>query len=179
MQQWLPVIATLAGAIVAGVISFVLHIQSNKHANYLAKLHLSEERARWATEHTLERIQKFYGTIDRLLFATGQFRIQQAWEADPIGDEPPPKWVLSYNDARGNFEDELHNTKNEISLLDEEVQKRFNFSNECYMKWFLSKNKNQNVEELVALENHLHEYKTWLSAQYRAIFSSRRNSDDV
>ncbi len=95
MGDWLAVVGTLAGALVAGGISFVLLWSSNKHAPQIVKINLAEERARWAAERQLERIQIFYETIEKLIASVEQFRIQQAWASTIAGSESEkaPSWV--------------------------------------------------------------------------------------
>ena len=67
MDSWIPVIGTLSGAIVAGGISVLVHWMSNRHATENTKLILAEERAKWASEKRLERLQAFYGEVEKLL----------------------------------------------------------------------------------------------------------------
>jgi len=118
MADWLPVVGTLAGAVVAGGLSIVLHNASNKHAARILDKNLSEERARWAVEYELDQIQKFYGTIERLLDAASAFRIQQAWGRT---DDSPPSWVLSERDACEAVENARRSAHLEALLLNDDV----------------------------------------------------------
>ncbi len=95
INAWLPVIATLSGAVVAGTISVLVSWLSNKNAMQHTRLMLSEDRARWAAEKRLDNLRQMFGAVERLLNATQQFRIQQAWSATEEKEgTKPPNWVL-------------------------------------------------------------------------------------
>jgi len=175
-NDWLPVLATLSGAIVAGAISVIIHWLSNKHAKDTLGIQLSEERARWAVEYELERIQKFYATAENLLDAIIAMRIQQAWELD---SDPPPEWVLSYNDARGGAERSLDSSRSEVLLLSENVQNRYNSAVKKYDDWFMAKDRAEGVKHLQFLEKDLAEFIDFLAKYYREIFNQRRTGSDV
>ena len=180
MQAWLAVIGTLAGAVVAGVISIVLMILSNKHALKVAKLKLAEDRAQWAAERQLEQLRGFYGNLERLVGAVEQFRIQQAWDADLFGDGvPAPDWVPTYNTARGEFEDALRATGTQTSLLDEGVQAEYERVRGHYLKWLCSKTKEAGVNEILDMEKDLHAFRRWLAKCHQDIFDKRRSGRDV
>jgi hypothetical protein len=177
MQAWLPVVGTLAGAIVAAVISFILHGASNRHAMRVLKTNLSEDRARWAAEHELSRIQTFYGTIEQLVEAAVSFRIRQAWEAR--GGKPVPSWVLSAKDAREGIQTPLESAYSAISLLSLDIQTKFEKTTEHYRKWYLSDTREEGLEHLVRLEHDLEIFKKALGERYRQIFDARRSGSDL
>ncbi|HEY5336795.1 MAG TPA: hypothetical protein VIJ85_01205 [Rhizomicrobium sp.] len=179
MQMWLPVLATLAGAAVTGAIAIILARLANKHAIRVAKLHMNEERARWAAERWLERLQKFYGTVESLITAAENFRIQQAWDANPLPDGYVPPWILSYNDARGGLEDALARAGSEISLLDDDIRAEYVAAQKKYHEWFMAKTKDASVQALAALEGDLIKFKDSLAARYRQVFDARRSGADL
>jgi len=179
LDHWLPVIATLSGAIVAGTISLLVHWLSNRHATHHTKLVLAEERARWAIERRLDRLQNFYGTVEKLLDATIKFRVQQAWQATSKEyGATPPDWVLSYDDARGGFEDQLGNTASEMSLLDEDIQAEFKRLDITWLRWLLRKADDDGAKALVGLEDDIRKFQNWLSQRYRRAFEDRVKGAD-
>jgi len=180
MEAWLTLIATLAGALVAGGISALLQSISNKHALATARMNFAEERARWATERQLDRIQKFHGTIEKLMVAAVQLRIQQAWSSRFATDiTPAPKWVLSYDDARGGYEAALDNANSEMSLMDEDIQLDFLQATHRYFNWTISKTEGEGVQELVEMERELLIFKKGLAQRYRKVFDARRTGLDA
>jgi hypothetical protein len=119
MNEWLPVVGTLSGAIVAGIISILVSWRSNRNAMLHTKLTLAEDRARWAVERRLESLQQFYRTIEQLLDATEQIRIQEVWTLG-LKEEgiPIPDWVLSPGDARERFETAVRASSSQTLFLD-------------------------------------------------------------
>ena len=182
MGDWLAVVGTLAGALVAGGISFVLLWSSNKHAQQIVKINLAEERARWAAERQLERIQIFYGSIEKLIASVQQFRIQQAWESSIAESkhEKAPSWVLSYDVAKEGIEDALNFTYSEILLLDEDIQSKYNQAVTHYHRgWHFAKDKQAQVQHIMELEKELIVFKELLAARYRKVFDARRTGSDL
>jgi hypothetical protein len=179
MQAWLPVIATLAGAAVAGAISIILAHLANRHSVRILKLNMGEERAAWAAERRLERVQRFYGSIEMLIVAATNFRIQQAWDANPLPDGYLPPWVQSYNEARGSLEDAFSRTSSEISLLDDDIRSEYMEAKRKYFDWFVAKTKESSVQALLALENDLAKFKDALAIRYRQIFDARKAGTDL
>jgi hypothetical protein len=177
MQDWLPVVGTLAGAIVAGGISFILHSASNRHAIRVLKTNLSEDRARWAAEHELNRIQKFYGTIEQLIEAVLNFRIRSVWDARD--GKTAPRWVLSKEDAREGIETALQSAYSEISLLSVDIQAEFKKSTEHYRKWYLADTSEEGMEHLLHLERDLATFKRSLGERYREVFDARKSGSDL
>jgi len=174
------VIGTLAGAIVAGVISIVLAILSNRQALKTSKLTFAEERAKWAAERQLERLQKFYGTAEKLIDATTNLRIQQAWEMSYKKDKiPVPKWVLSVNDARASFVAALQNTNSEMSLLDADIQDEYIDATQRHFNWLIAKTEEQGVQELVEMERELIAFRHNIALRYRKVFDERRHGIDL
>lgn len=176
MSDWLPVFGTLAGVVVTGVISFALYWLSNHHAKDTLILKLSEERAKWAVEYELDRIQKFYVTAEKLLAAVVALRIQQAWDK---GTRPPPPWVLSYNDARGGIEKALDLAGSEVLLLNEKIRSEYRASLKGYNDWFLAEGKEDCVKSLHNLENDLTGFIEYLANHYRETFDRRRHGTDI
>jgi len=181
VNNWLPVIATLSGAIVAGVISLLVHWISNRHAMQHTKLVLAEERARWAIERRLERLQAFYGTIEKLLDATVQFRVQQVWQG--IAQKEPgatiPEWVPSYDTARGDFEDQLSNVSRELLLLDEAIQSEYDREDISWVRWIsVAIDTDNGVTALVDLEDAIRRFRLWVAKRYRTQFEERLKGAD-
>jgi type II secretory pathway component PulJ len=180
MNNWIPVIGTLLGAIVAGSISVILSFLSNRHATQNTKLVLAEERARWAIEKRLQRLQTFHGIIEKLANATSQFRIQQAWQAS-YEKEPglkPPKFVGSYEKARGEWEKQLGEVHRELLMQDEEVQSQFKQSNITWLRWLASKSIDEGVETLFSMEDDIQAFTMWLAKRYRSQFEGRYRGAD-
>ena len=177
MMDWLPVIGTLLGAIVAGGIAIILHIASNRNSRILLSMQLEEERARWAAEHELDRIRHFYRTIEQLMEAAEIFRIQQAWSTH---DRPTiPSWVPSEGEARDKIGDALRSSYSEISLLSADIQFAFRQSLENHRQWYLAKTREEGLEHLLQLEHDLDALKTRLGERYREVFDSRTSGSDI
>lgn len=180
MQAWLPIIGTLAGAVVAGAISVALMILSNRHSLRIAKLNFQEDRAKWAAERQLDRLQKFHSSLQRLVTAVEQFRIQQAWAADPLEDgTPAPKWVHSYDAARGEFEEAIRAINTDIALLDENVQAEYKRVRKHQFDWFCSKSEKEGVGVLCSMEQDLLKFRESLAQRHRNVFDSRRLGADL
>lgn len=180
MNNWLPVIATLSGAIVAGAISVLVHWLSNRHSLRHTKILLAEERAKWAIEKRLDRLQNFFGTLEKLFKATSEFRIQQAWEATAKSDPTTkiPKWVASYDKARGGFEDMLTEIARELLLLDEEVQLEYEKADISWFRWMKSKTENESAETLYKMEADIQQFRKWVAKRYRTQFEDRFKGAD-
>ncbi|MBS0473276.1 MAG: hypothetical protein JSR60_19555 [Proteobacteria bacterium] len=181
MNSWLPIFATLSGAIVAGAISLLVNWLSNRNALQHARLHLAEDRARWATEKQLSQLEDYYAEIDRLYEATHNFRIQQAWEATCREDEATkmPDWVLPYDRARSGLEEGLDRLYLKSSLLDDEIQEQFKAVREYQLKWFKSSMSHEAAEVLMEMEREIAKFRERISRRYREIFRNRRNGSDV
>lgn len=181
MDNWLPVIATLSGAIVAGAISLLVHWLSNRHSMQHTKLVLAEERARWAIEKRLENLLHFNGTMESLMDATVQFRVQQAWEAT-AKQEPEvsiPDWVWSYDKARGGFEEQFSKVSRELLLLEEDIQSEFDRLNISWVRWIgAAKTTDASVQALVGLEEDIQNFRRWLAKRYRTQFEDRFRGAD-
>ena len=175
-SNWLPVVGTLGGAIVAGGISFILHWSSNRHARVTLDQRLSEERARWAVEYELEQLRLFYGTTEKLISAAENFRLQQAWARR---EPPAPDWILPYVAARGEIEDAILIARSEALLLNEEIQSEFQTALKGHQDWFLSRDENQAVDNLLRLEKDLQTFKKYLAAYFRKVFYQRKRGIDV
>lgn len=180
MTNWLPVVATLSGAVVAGAISLLVTWLSNRHAIQTAKLTLSEDRARWATEKRLEQLRAFYRGVEDLLEATQHLRIQQAWEASEAQDSiKAPKWVLSSADAREGFERALHKMFLESCLLEREIEDQFGKVRAHQRKWLLAKTTGDGVHALTAMEQELVTFRKGVAERYRLAFEERRKGADI
>jgi hypothetical protein len=176
MDNWLPVAGTLAGAIVAASISFILHWMSNKHTQQIQQVSLSEERARWAVEHELARIQKFYGTIEKLSDAVQDIRIQQAWAGK---DGSSPNWVLSAKSAREAFENALNSAYLEVLLLDSDMQAEYEKAHSKYNDWLLAETNEEGVTKLLQMGNDLANFRNSLGERYRKVFNDRKVGADI
>jgi hypothetical protein len=180
MNNWLPVIATLSGAIVAGLISLFLHWLANKHSAQHTRLVLAEERARWATERRLADLKDFFGAIEKLMEATQQFRIQQAWAAvEEKEGTKPHSWVPSYNDARGGFENALHAAVLHSFLLEAEVEADFRDAKIIEIDWLVAKTADDAVLALCAVEQNIDKFRRRISKRYQSVFDERRKGLDI
>lgn len=180
MDAWLPVIATLSGALVAGIIAVFVQWLANKHERNHTIILLGEERARWATERYLDRLQIFFAAIESLAEAAGGFRLHNAWAIRTSEDGlEPPKWVPSYDEARSKLDDSLHEARMQVFLLDENTISEFNAAIKNYTAWQCARYRDEGVEHLFQLEKDLAEFRNWLSLQYRKSFDRRKSGLDI
>jgi hypothetical protein len=180
MNSWIPVVGTLLGATIAGVISILLSWLSNRRAAQNTKLLLSEERAKWAVEKRLERLENFYSVVEKLLDVTIQFRVQQAWHTS-AEKEPglePPEWVASYDNARGDWEEQLSVVARALLFQDEIVQAEFEKSNIKWLRWLGSKTTDEGVQALVGMEEDIQKFIKWIAKRYREQFEDRYRGTD-
>jgi hypothetical protein len=175
VNNWIPVIGTLLGATIAGVISIVLSWLSNRRTEKNTKLLLAEERAKWAVEKRLERLQVFYSAIEKLQDVTSQFRVQQVWHALIQKEEEveAPRWVQSYDKARGEWEDQFGVVTRNLLFQDEGVRTEFEKRNIKWVRWMLSKTTDEGVQILMDLEDDIQKFKEWLAKRYRDQFEDR------
>ena len=180
MNEWLPIVGTLAGATVGGAISFLLHWSANRHSRSVLKLNLANEAAKWAVERELEGIRRFYATVEKLSEATGKFRQQQAWEKLFGGsDDKPPSWMLSYADARGGLENALQAANSEKIFLDAKIQSEYDKAIKPYDDWFGATNQEESLECLIELEDSVHKFKKEVAIHFRGIFENRKSGADI
>ena len=90
----------------------------------------------------------------------------------------PPRWVLSYEDARGGFENQLFNASKELSLLEEDIQIAFEKANITSLRWLVSKATDDGVQALVELERDIGKFQKWLAQRYRKAFEDRLKGTD-
>jgi len=141
---------------------------------------LAEDRAKWAIEKRLERLKNFYSAVEKLLDVTIQFRVQQAWQAS-AKEEPglePPDWVLSYDTARGGWEDQLGVVARELLFQDEEVQAEYEKSNIKWLRWLGSKTTRDGVQALAGMEDDVQKFNKWIAKRYREQFEDRYRGVD-
>jgi hypothetical protein len=180
MENWVPVIATLAGTVLGGGISLLIASLSNRRSLQHDKLAFAEERARWATERHLDQLRNFYGHVERLFDATQRFRIQQAWENTKEKDGiDPPGWVASYSDARQGFEDALHQTYLECCLLDSDIERDFECLRKRQLQWLCSMTREEAAITLHTMEDDLMNFRKSIADRYRVAFDRRRAGTDA
>jgi hypothetical protein len=181
MNPWLPVIATLSGAIVAGTISILVALISNRFAKWNADIALREERAKWAVERRLQGLESLYASLERVEDAAQKHRIARAWKWTQ-SEEPDlkiPEWVSDENDARAQYEDAVGDAISKTLLMDEELVKEFEKARENYWKWFGSRDHSEGVNALLSLEGDLGNFRRAVAQQYRATFHGRRIGTDI
>ena len=155
-------------------------IISNRNSYRISELARTEDRAKWGAERELEQLRSFYSSLERLVSALEQFRIQQAWDADLFGDGmQAPVWVPNYNDARHEFEFALHATNIEVALLAEPIQTEYECVKAYYLKWLCAKTKAIGVNELAAMEEALGKFRNFVAKHQRNVFDERRRGMDL
>lgn len=179
MNAWIPIIGTLAGALVAGGMSLVLLVLANRHAQRVLSRNLMEDRARWAAERQLDQLRAFYAAIEELALAAAQLRIQQAWSAMLTATEKAPDRVLPPDVARGAVEKALRITWYDSLFLDDRIRSSYRQVLNHYDGWFLSKTVDEGVGHLLNFENALRGFRHELAKKYRDIFDDRRTGSDV
>lgn len=188
MNEWLPIVGTLSGAAIAGAISFLLHWSANRHTRATQKLTLASEAAKWAAERELEGMRRFYGTVEKLYEAVGNFRRQQAWanlleskEEDYLGPEEvkTPDWIPSHNDARGALEEALYAANSEKIFLDSKIQAEYDKAIKPYQQIFMAMNTAETLQALAELNDSLFEFRRLVADHYRTIFENRKTGADI
>lgn len=180
MQIWVPVISTLIGVALGGLVSFLTTRLAAQQQTRRLQLELSERRAIWATERRLAGITQFYETIARLHQATGDYRVTNArLRLKKEREIELPSWVKPYNEARAAFEDALSNAWSEALLLESDIEAEFRKALEPNRKRELVETEEEGIELLWQFEFALSALRRRLAQRYRKVFLGRVKGKDL
>ena len=180
MFEWLPVIATLLGAALAGFISIIVQLIANRHARQNHLDDLSEERARWAAEHELQKIQSLYAAIENLADAVQWFRIAEAWDlTSSSSDIARPDWAPDSGDAQLAMDKSWQAVSYELPFLDDTFREKFEAATTYRREYNRAELNEERIEALQELERSLYSFKRELGVRYRHIVETRRAGEDV
>jgi len=176
-SQFIPILGTLIGVLLGGMISIITTRYAGKNQKDIAIQNLAEARAIWAAERKIDKLNSLYGAVEQLSDHAMEYRIRKAHESHNPNDIP--NWVKSAYDARNDIENSIANAQNQAYLLDEDIVATFEAALEPWKDAFLEIDSKKVLEHLMKFESALFKLKRSIAATARSTFENRQAGSDI